>query len=160
MGNIDVQCNINVHKCVTCNGQPSEIVMALAHLSTVIVGNVSSIVIKTKIESMQINTSMRWGQVQGLWHPETCHMHYIHMSYFKFIVIIYCFNPRPVGVGLVTHPVGGGPFWPPPEISRTTPRSDKRKTALDSPRRELPVACMFFENRGHGSGQTEVKGQI
>ena len=69
-------------------------------------------------------------------------------------------NPRPVGVGLVTHPVGGGPFWPPPEISRTTPRSDKRKTALDSPRRELPVACIFFENRGHGSGQTEVKGQI
>ena len=73
---------------------------------------------------------------------------------------IYVLNPRPVGVCRSTRPVGEGPFWP-PEISRTTQRSDKRQTALDSPWRGLSKACnFFFENRGHGAGQTEVKSQI
>ena len=55
---------------------------------------------------------------------------------------------------------GGAILPPPPEISRTTQRSDKRQTALDSPWRELSKACKFFENRCHGAGQTEVKCQI
>ena len=70
-------------------------------------------------------------------------------------------SPRPVGFCRATRPVwGGGAFCPSPKISRTTQRSDKRQTALDSPGRELSIVCIFFENRGHGSGQTEVKGQI
>ena len=55
---------------------------------------------------------------------------------------------------------GEGPKAPPPpKISRTTQRSDKRQTALESSQRELTKACIVFENRGHGSGQAEVKGQ-
>ena len=69
-------------------------------------------------------------------------------------------NPRPVGLWRPTRPVGGGGILPPPDISRTTQRNDKRQTALDSPGGELSKAYKFFENRGHGSGQTEVKCQI
>ena len=76
------------------------------------------------------------------------------------LYIMHTVNPRPVALGSDEQraPLGGA-FWP-PEISRTTQRSDKRQTALDSPWRELSKACKFFENRGHRAGQTEVKGQI
>ena len=64
-------------------------------------------------------------------------------------------------MGLASNAPRWGGIMPPPKISRTTQRSAKRQTALDSPGRELSKACIFFfENRGHGSGQTEVKGQI
>ena len=66
----------------------------------------------------------------------------------------------PLGSAEQRAPLGRDHFAPPPEISRTTQRSDKRQTALDSPWRELCKACKFFENRGHRAGQTEVKGQI
>ena len=56
------------------------------------------------------------------------------------------------------RPVKGGIC--PPKISRTTQRSNKRQTALDSPWRELSKACNFVENRGHRAGQTEAKDQI
>ena len=64
----------------------------------------------------------------------------------------------PLGSGDQRAPLGG--HFGPPDISRTTQRSDKRQTALDSPGGELFKAYTFFENRGHGSGQTEVKCQI
>ena len=55
------------------------------------------------------------------------------------------YNPRPVGVWGAKRPVeGGGAIRPPPKISRTTQRSDKRQTTLDSPGRELSEACIFF----------------
>ena len=65
----------------------------------------------------------------------------------------------PLGSAEQRAPLGRGHFGP-PEISRTTQRSDKQQTALDSPWRELSKARNFFENQGHGAGQTEVKGQI
>ena len=52
-------------------------------------------------------------------------------------------NLRPVGVWRATRPVGGGGISPPPKLSRTTQRSDKRQTALDSPERELSKTCIF-----------------
>ena len=66
----------------------------------------------------------------------------------------------PLGSGDQRAPLGRGHFAPPPDISRTTQRNDKRQTVLDSPGGELSKAYKFFENRGHGSGQTEVKCQI
>ena len=64
-----------------------------------------------------------------------------------------------LGSGRKRALLGGGPKGPPPEISKTTQRSDKRQTALESSQRELTKAYIVFENRGHGSGQAEVKGQ-
>ena len=66
----------------------------------------------------------------------------------------------PLGSGDQRAPLGGGILAPPPDISRTTQRNDKRQTALDSPGGKLSKAYKFFENRGHGSGQTEVKCKI
>ena len=45
-------------------------------------------------------------------------------------------------------------------ISRTTQRTDKQQTVLDSPWRELSKAYTFFKDRGHRSGQAEVKRKV
>ena len=78
---------------------------------------------------------------------------------FHFLIFfaLTVLTRAPLGSAEQRAPLGG-PYWP-PEISRTTQRSDKRQTALDSPWRELSKACKFYEIEGHGAGQTEVKGQ-
>ena len=82
----------------------------------------------------------------------------LFFSKYLFCILI-SLTRAPLGSGDQRAPLGGGHFGP-PDISRTTQGSDKRQTVLDSPDGELSKAYKFFENRGHGSGQTEVKCQI
>ena len=55
------------------------------------------------------------------------------------------FNPRSVGVWLVTRPAGGGGKGSPPEISQTTGPISKFQTPFDIPVRKLPVQGQKFD---------------
>ena len=86
---------------------------------------------------------LRKWKVVVQWHGHVLYSHQVHVMHEFYSK----FNPRAAGVSGRTRRAGGKYYLPhPPKISRTTQRSDKRQTGLDSPERELSKACIFFKS--------------
>ena len=84
----------------------------------------------------------------------------IHRHFDAFTTIrsrLVMLTRAPLGSAEQRAPLGGGHFGP-PEISRTSQRSDKRQTALDSPWLELSKAYKFLKIKV--TGQVKLRSKI